>query len=191
MALLHLRQSEKVKADGLEQAILEQLFDRVLTAEYLGQLLEEVRRSYGIQQLEKELVEARATLEELERAIGGLVDAIEQRSSSALMTRLADRERDRDETLARVAALEIRRKRYTDAQLTPEDLEVLIEMLRRGLRSDRSTVSATLRRVVTKIEVQKEGGTLYVSVPCAVLSVGTPGATRTPAHGSGGHCSIH
>jgi len=46
---------------------LEQVFDRVLTTGYLGQLLDEVRKSYGIRQLEKELVEARVTLEELER----------------------------------------------------------------------------------------------------------------------------
>jgi hypothetical protein len=39
-----------------------------------------VRKSYGIDQVERELVEARAALQELARAIDGLVDAIERRS---------------------------------------------------------------------------------------------------------------
>jgi DNA invertase Pin-like site-specific DNA recombinase len=47
-------------------------------------------------------------------------------------------------------------------------------------------------RIVAKVEVKKDRGTLYLRVPLrAVLSVGTPGATRTPAHGSGGRRSIH
>ena len=82
-----------------------------------------------------------------------MVDAIGQRSSSALMAKLFDKGRERDETLARVAAPEIRIRRYTGVQLAPRALVVLVDTLRRGLRSDRATVSDTLRRVVGQIEV--------------------------------------
>jgi len=105
------------------------------------------------------------------------------------MARLADRERVRDETPARVAALEIRRKRYTNAQLAPEDVGVLIETLQRGLRLDRATVSDTLRQVVTKIEVQKGGGDCgHSSRPRGPFRSHPPGGVsiknRTIDHGS-------
>lgn len=87
--------------------------------------------------------------------------------------------------LLRLALPPLRRECYADAQLAPEALEVLVETLRHGLRPDRATVSDTLRRVVTKVEVRKDRGTPHVIVQCAVLSAGTAGATRAAAHGSG------
>ena len=71
--------------------------------------------------------------------------------------------------MARVAELEARHRCYQAIQLDPETLGILIEELRRGLRADRATVGNTLRRIVTKVEVTKGGGTLYVSVPPTVL----------------------
>jgi exonuclease III len=107
------------------------------------------------------------------------------------MGRPADRERARDETLARMGQLELQRKRYADVQLAPATRELLVETLRLGVRSDRATVSNTLRRVVTKIKMQKDRRTLYATVPCAVLSDHTPGATGTPAHSIEGRRSMH
>lgn len=107
------------------------------------------------------------------------------------MRRPADRERARDETLARMGQLELQRKRYADVQLASATRELLLETLRLGVRSDRATVSNTLRRVATKIKMQKDRRTLYATVPCAVLSDHTPGATRTPAHSIEGRRSMH
>jgi site-specific DNA recombinase len=170
----------KVNANRMEEAVIQKAFDQVLTRDYLSRLLDEVRSSFNIEALDKELVEGRQHLRELDRVINGLVDAIEQRPSTALMVRLADRERERDETLARVAALEARRRRHEIVQLDPRALDVLIDELRRGLEADHSTVRDTLQRIVARVEVKKDGGTLYLRVPLrAVLSVGTPGGVRT------------
>ena len=68
--------------------------------------------------------------------------------------------------------LELQRKRYADVQLAPATRELLVETLRLGVRSDRATVSNTLRRMVTKIKMQKDRRTLYATVPSAVLSDG-------------------
>ena len=85
--------------------------------------------------------------------------------------------RERDETLARVAALEARRRRHENIRLDPRALHILIDELRRGLEADHPTVRDTLQRIVARVEVKKNGGTLYLRVPLgAVLSVGTPGA---------------
>lgn len=180
----------KVNANKVEEAVIQQVFDRILTRDYLSGLLEEVRSSFNIEEMEKELAEGRQYLQKLDKGINGLVDAIEQGSSSALMIRLAERERD--ETLARVAALEINRRNHEDTQIDPQTLDLLVDELRRGLEADHATVRDTLQRIVAKVKVKKDGGTLHLRVPLrAVLSVGTPGATRTPAHGSGGRRSIH
>jgi DNA invertase Pin-like site-specific DNA recombinase len=182
----------KVNANKVEKAVIQQVFDRILTRDYLSGLLEEVRRSFNIEELQKDLGEGRQHLRELDRVINGLVDAIEQSPSSALMLRLAERERERDEVLARVAALEIQHRNHENTQIDAQTLDLLVDELRRGLEADHDTVRDTLQRIVTKVEIKKDGGTLYLRVPlCAVLSVSTPGATRTPAHGSGGRCSIH
>lgn len=181
----------KVNANKVEEAVIQQVFDRILTRDYLSGLLEEVRSSFNIEEMDKELAEGRHHLRELDKVLDGLVDAIEQSPSSTLMIRLAGRERERDETLARVAALEIERRDHEDTQIDPQTLDLLVDELRRGLEVDHATVRDTLQRIVTKVEIKKDGGTLHLRVPLrAVLSVGTPGATRTPAHGFGGRRSI-
>lgn len=68
----------KMGADRVEQAVIQQVFDQVLTHDYLWGLLEEVRKSFNIEELERELAEGRHHVEELDRVINGLVDAIEQ-----------------------------------------------------------------------------------------------------------------
>lgn len=92
-----------------------------------------------------------------------------------------------DESLAHGAAPEIRHTGNAGAQLAPEALEVLVEKLRRGLKSDRGTVRDTPGRTGIKAEVQENRGAHYGIVPRAVLSVGTPGGhsarTRTIYYG--------
>lgn len=51
-------------------------------------LLEEVRTSFRIEELEKKFEEGRQHAREMDRVINGLVDAVEQGLSSALMVRL-------------------------------------------------------------------------------------------------------
>ncbi len=58
------------------------------------------------------------------------------------------------------------------------------------VEADHATVRDTLQRIVAEVEVKKEGERFIFAFPY-VVSVGTPGATRTPAHGSGGRRSIH
>lgn len=138
----------------MEEAVTQQVFDRILTRDYLSGLLEEVRKSFNIEELQKDLAEGRQHLRELDRVINGLVDAIEQSPSSALMLRLAERERERDEALARVAALEIQHRNHENTQIDAQTLDLLVDELRRGLEADHDTVRDTLQRIVTKVEIK-------------------------------------
>jgi hypothetical protein len=170
----------KVNAARLEQAVIQQSLDQVLTTDYLQGVLERLRKSHNEEQLGKALTEARTHLQELDRVIHGLVNAVEQRASSALMNRLVEREQERDQTLARIAKMEMEYRYYQDMQLDPASLRIMVDELRRGVKADHATVRDTLHRFVSKIEVKRDGGTLYLRVPpCALLSVSTPGGMRT------------
>jgi hypothetical protein len=110
---------EKVNAARLEQAVIVQFLDQVLTTDYLQGVLERLRKSHNEEQLGKALTEARTQLQELDRVIHGLVDAVEQRASSALMKRLVEREQEREQPLARVAKIEMEYRYFQDLQPDP------------------------------------------------------------------------
>jgi len=71
------------------------------------------------------------------------------------MIRRAEREREREMALARVAALGAKRRSYEDIQFAPGALDIPIEELRRGLKADHATVRDTLQRIVAKVEAKK------------------------------------
>ena len=60
-----------------------------------------------------------------------------------------------------------------------------------------ASVRRVLKSFVQRVEVRKTEGTLHYTFPLGALDLpppvdveGTPGATRTRAHGFGGRCSI-
>ena len=63
------------------------------------------------------------------------------------------------------AALRAKRSYYQSIQIADETLDVLIQELRRGLLADGSTVRDTLRRVVTKVKIENDGGALHLTLP--------------------------
>jgi DNA invertase Pin-like site-specific DNA recombinase len=176
----------KIGAERVEGAILSHLLENVLTADYLAAMIDDLRASLPPGSPDPDLAEARAHLDGLDRAIGGLLDVVEQKQSAGALERLAERERERDETLARVAALEGQERLGRELDLPRERVEALVEELRGGLAGDLASMRGALQRMVSSVVLRKEGGTLLLRVPLplsAVVSDSTPGGMRTrPPH---------
>jgi chromosome segregation ATPase len=89
----------RVRADALEAAVIEGIFGEILTVANLEaqmkQMQEELDRDLPLAQAQVRLLEGK--LRESEQAIGKLVEAVEAGAgSSALYTRLREREEERD-----------------------------------------------------------------------------------------------
>ena len=67
--------------------------------------------------------------------------------------------------LAEVAALEAKRSYYQSIQIDDATLDILVGELRRGLLGDPAPVRETLGRVVKKVVLKNDGGTLHITLP--------------------------
>ena len=155
----------KIDAGKLEQAAVAQVSEQVLTPSYLQWMIGEVRHSFSAEQLEKQIGEKQAYIVQLDRAISSLVDAIERTPATSLSLRLAEREEERQLLKSEIAALAAKQRYYQSLRIDDETLDILIDELRKGLLADRHTVRETIRRVVTKVEIKNDGGTLYLTLP--------------------------
>ena len=156
---------KKADADRLEKAVVDQVSEHVLTPDFLRWMLDQVRASFSAEELDKQIAEKQAQVSQLDRTISSLVDAIETAPAAALARRLAEREQERQLLLAEVAALEAKRSYYQSIQIDDATLAILVGELRRGLLGDPATVRETLGRVVKKVVLKNDGGTLHITLP--------------------------
>jgi hypothetical protein len=127
-------------------------------------MLDKVRASFSAEQL-KQIAEKRARQRQLDKTMSSLVDAIETAPTAALARRLAEREQEHQLVLAELAALEAKRSYYQAIQIDDATLDILVRELRRGLLGDAATVRETLGKVVKKIVLKNDGGTLHITLP--------------------------
>ncbi len=179
----------------------------VLTPEYVLCELEDAQRMLDqrrleldkqIRRLENETVEQEAAVRELLRLIQkqGLSPLLEQeyqRANTAWSV-----------AVSRLASLKKEAETQTRPQLTEAQVRGYLDDMRALLREGQvQTRQALLRRFIRSIVLYPNHAELHYTFGLSALaplggfggidspSCGAPRATRTPAPGSGGRCSIH
>lgn len=155
----------KVGADRLEESVVATLHDTILQAPHMRKLLDQVAREYEEEHIDQQLLEGRAHVREVETAIEGLLFAVENNPSRSVMLRLAERETERDLALATLAELEARSGVEQSLHLDDQALEALITELRAGLVGDPDTVRETIRRLIARIDIRQNEGSLTLRLP--------------------------
>ena len=155
----------KVGAERLEQAVIAKLLDTILTPQYIRPLFDAVIAAAHAGELDQDLRHTQERQRELDTAIDGLLIAIETGPSRTLGMRLAERETERDLVLAQLAELEGRQAELQAIELDDEALLALIAELREGLAGDPPTVRDTIHRLVARIDITRNEGTLTVAFP--------------------------
>ncbi len=147
----------RVRADALEAAVIEGIFGEILTVANLEaqmeQMQEELDRDLPLAQARVRLLEAK--LQENEQAIGKLVEAVEAGAgSSALYTRLREREEERDHLREE---LDRAKHRNRPQRLQLDQVQELRRQLREAFDSGPpQLVRELLKAFVLDITVTKE-----------------------------------
>lgn len=159
--------SSRLKAEKIEDAVVDTLVRTVLTPDHLEHLAQEANRALSSQRQELTQRQKRLghSLRQLEQRVGRLLDALERGESGAIRSRLDDRERERAHLLAQLEDLneQMRRSRI---DITPGALRKLAEDMHQVLKSGNVAMSRRiLHALIVRIEADREGGVLYYTFP--------------------------
>lgn len=143
--------SGHMRKDEVEQAVVQEICDTLLSPERLARLVADSKPAHGLAALSQERQEMARKLAAIETAISRLLDALE--SGGSVGERLHKRENERDELRAKLAQLDASRLRQQSETITPEELAAYAERLRAAFdEADWDAARVALRRIVARIE---------------------------------------
>jgi len=159
--------SSRVKAETIEQAVLQALLRDVLTPDRLEQIRDETNASLSghRDELLARQKQLQRELSSQEQKIARLVDAVEAGDSQSVRSRLKERELERDQVRAELQSVSDH-LRQSRIQLSRAALEQLVQEMHTVLTSDDVAAMRQLLRVfVVRITVSPHRGVLYYSPP--------------------------
>lgn len=167
--------SRRVGERRAEDAILNAVINKVLTVEYLADVIEQARIKFSdTAGIELQISNAKHTLEDLEIIIQRLLRAIEKTESQSAQDRLRDRELERAQATAEIERLESQLA-ASKVEIAPEAMGIVLDAWRDQLIQARATkdirfVRAWLYRFVSRIELGYNRARIYYVYPMADLS---------------------
>jgi DNA invertase Pin-like site-specific DNA recombinase len=153
--------SGKIKAQAIEQAVIETLVRDVLTVNRLEAILKETNDALSGQhdELTKRQHQLQRDIASQENRIARLVDAVESEDSPAIRTRLRERELDRDKMRAELAAV-VDRVHQSRIRISRAALGTLVEEMQSTLTAeDVPAMRELLRTFVVRITVSSYNAT--------------------------------
>ncbi|MCC6569610.1 MAG: recombinase family protein [Anaerolineales bacterium] len=167
--------SRRVGEQQAEDAVINAVIEKVLTPEYLAEVIEHTRAKFSdASAIELQINNAKRALEDLEIVIQRLIRAIEKTESPSASDRLQDRERERAQVKAEIEHLESQIA-ASKVEITPEAMTIVLESWRGQLMQARATkdikfVRAWLYRFVSRIELGYNHARIFYTYPMADFS---------------------
>lgn len=167
----------RVGAKALEEAVIDKIMNEIVTRANLQPLVDNLAASLGARNaaLGTELATRQSHLDDIQQAIERLIDAIEEDDGGSLESlkgRLKKREAEKRKLEAEVAGLKKELVGKTDIPLiTDAKLTDYILSIHNALTGDDIDLAKRIiRRLVAKIVVHGEMGTIYYSFPFQDIS---------------------
>ncbi len=167
--------SPRVSAAALDQSVIENLMTHVLTLENLRPIADGLVASMSERNddVSERIVAVQGRLDEVQRSIRQLVDAVEKMGfSTSLQARLQEREQEERKIISDLVNLQ-------DLIVEPKELPVIgdkqlmewIESIRSALTSDDIEIAKqAIRQFVAKIVVNAKAGSIFYTFPLSHLS---------------------
>jgi hypothetical protein len=145
----------RVRADGLEEAVLDEVLACVLTPERIAELTTAVNGELnGDGELLAQAALLRQQVVEAEASIARLLDALESGGLESVKERLQVREKERRQLRGDLALVEAELRAHRDTVLTPPEVIGLVEELRERREADDTVeLRAILRLVIDRVVV--------------------------------------
>ena len=167
--------SPRVSAAALDQSVIENLMTHVLTLENFRPIADALASSMNERNddLSERIVAIQGRLDEVQRSIRQLVDAVEKMGfSTSLQARLQDREQEERELIADLVNLQ-------DLIVEPSEFQAIgdkqimewVASIRAALTSDDLEIAKqAIRQFVAKIVVNAKAGSIFYTFPLSHLS---------------------
>lgn len=161
------RQVDMVKAD---QAVIDTVLTRILTPDFVNELLEELRAQVSdTAQIDRLEAEARQDLAVCEKAIGRLLTTIEETDSPAAKARLKEREAEKAQMETKITSFQAK-KDAAKFTVSPEALKLVLavwagEIEEAHRENDIRNLQSLLRRFVTKVELGYNQAKIWYTYP--------------------------
>jgi hypothetical protein len=167
--------SERIGAAALDQAVVENLLENVLTMDNLRPIADSLADSLAEQNksILQHLQATQGRLDEVCKSIEQLLNAIEKVGLSPnIQARLAQREAEERDLIAEAANLEEMMVKPVDIpKITDQRIQEWIGHMREALTGeDIDLARRAIRQFVAKIVVNKKAGVIYYTFPFSDLS---------------------
>ncbi len=181
----------KISSQVLDQAVLDTVIERVLTPDYVLDLVKEVNAHLALDggDVDREISGVRRQLADIEKAIENLLDQVEQFGAQSAGDRLVTREVEREGLVGRLQKLE-RRRELRKLQIDPKMVKTILTGMRGTLAGDDLQAKRVLlKRFIERVEVSKESAKLVYTCPIPDTVCGLGGVSATSPWGySLRHC---
>jgi site-specific DNA recombinase len=158
--------AKQVSARRLEQAVVEAVCSKVLTTDFVGELVNRVNDLLSnTEALQSRIQELTKQSNSLDRKIANLLDTAEQHGASSVLERLRERERERTITLRELNHLQEQIKQRS-IRVDEKFIVALLTDMKMALSAEEINVRRkVLQQVVQKIEVGHNKARLYYTFP--------------------------
>ena len=188
-------EGSKMSARTVEEEVMRKVLTRVLTLEYVRDLVGEVNRRLAddLSGLDREIATTEREIAEKERAIKALLDLAETEGSKAAAERLKMREEERKALVRNLESLRWRRE-HQRIEVTDKVLLSILEQMAEGVQEGEVAARRrVLRQFVTNVEVGRKRGRLSYTFPLSQVGglylVPLEGF-EPPTHCLEGSCSL-
>ena len=188
-------EGSKMSARTVEDEVMRKVLTKVLTLEYIRDLVGEVNRRLAddLSGLDTEMARTERQIAKKERSIDALVDLAEAEGSRAAAERLKAREQERDTLLSNLEYQRWRRE-HQRIEVTDDFLLSVLEEMASGVQEgDVAARRTVLGQFVSNVEVGRKRGKLWYTFPLSRISnlylVPLEGF-EPPTHCLEGSCSL-
>lgn len=162
--------SKRIGANNAEAQVMATVLNKILTQEYLSEVITETKKRFGATtEIERQVKAAQREIEDLDIAIQRNLSTIEKTGSEAAQDRLKQRETERAKAKADLDQLMMR---LTAAQIeiTPEAMEIVLEVWRAQLTQlqeagNISDLKAWVTQFISRIDLSYNKAKIHYTYP--------------------------
>lgn len=162
-----------IDARAADAAVLEAVLTRILTPDFVEDLLSETRAQFvNVADLDREAEQLKRDLLEIEKKIGNLLEALES-GSKRVLERLEEREIEQGRKRAELRLVEAKRQ-AAEVEITPEALTAALhfwigEISESKQAGDIRALKGLLGRFIQKVELGYNQARVWYSYPIKAL----------------------
>ena len=166
--------SRRVDAKNAEAQIINTVLNKVLTPEYLSEVIDDTKKQLAsTAEIERQIAAEKRTLEDLDIAIQRNLNTIEKTGSPAAQDRLKQRENDKAQVIGKLERLSLQLA-TAQTEITPEAMDIILAVWLEQFNTLKESgtvreIKAWLLQFIFKIELGYNRAKIFYTYPMTDL----------------------